>query len=232
MPEDLTQLIDRIQRDAVEEAERQSAEMVAGARRKAAAIVGEAEKKAAALQEKAEKDAEVFALRGERSLEQAARDLIIAVGQGVERILRTIVDEAVDEAMDIATVREMLLRIAAAYVEAKGDKRMELLVSPSDQAEMVKFFAAKYREGLVRGVELRADGDVLKGFRVAFKDDYVYLDFTNEAVADALARYLQPHLAAIVGRAADVKATIADVCRDISAGGQEIGTPSRTSPGK
>jgi V/A-type H+-transporting ATPase subunit E len=37
---------------------------------------------------------------------------------------------------------------------------------------------------------------------VSFTDDHVYLDFTQEAIAEALTAFLRPKLAEIVGRVA------------------------------
>jgi V/A-type H+-transporting ATPase subunit E len=53
-----------------------------------------------------------------------------------------------------------------------------------------------------KGLELHVDNEILKGFKVSFADDHVYLDFTQEAIAEALTTFLRPKLAEIVGRVA------------------------------
>ncbi len=203
MADDIQQLIERIQREAVGEAEAQAARLLEQAREKAAALVREAEAKAKAIVEKAERDAQLFVERAQRTLEQAARDLLITVGQGIENILEDIVSEALDRAMDGQFLKDMLLKIAQAYVERGGvESRIEVLISEKDQAEIIRFFADQYRQKLVKGVEIHTDTGIFKGFRVALSDQHVVHDFTKASIAEALCAFLRPHLAEIVHRAA------------------------------
>lgn len=203
--EDLQHLLEQIHREAVERAEKEAEQIIASAKQKAAAIIKEAEERARGIVEKARKDSEAFTQRSIRTLEQAARDLLITVGKGVENILSDLVAEAVDEALTIDVVKQMLVKIAEACARREGESRIEILISPQDEKELVKFFAAKYREKMLRGIELHVDKEIFKGFKVSFVEDYVYHDFTREAIAEALSKFLRPHLAEIVHRVAREK---------------------------
>ena len=86
MAEELQHLIDRIRAEAIERAEAEAARILAQAREKAAAEVREAERRAREIIAKAERDAAVFAERAQRSLEQAARDLLIGRASCRERV--------------------------------------------------------------------------------------------------------------------------------------------------
>ncbi len=203
MAEELQHLIDRIQREAIEKSERESAEILTKAKAEAASLVKEAEARAQAIIEKAQKDSEIFVERGRKTLEQAARDLLITVGQGVENILKDIVGEAVKQALDSETLKKMLLTVAQAYAREEGPKnRIALLISPEDQKEIIAFFAEMYRQKLIGGVDIRADNSIFKGFKVRLVDQHIEHQFTNEAIAEALCNFLRPHMAEIVHRAA------------------------------
>lgn len=203
MAEELQHLIERIRKEAVDAAEAQSAQIVSKAREKAAALVKEAEEKAKGKMLKAEQDAQVFTERSTRALEQAARDLLITVGQGVENVLADIVDEAVDKALDIEGLKKMLVKLVESYCAHQGEEsRIDVLLSPRDQEELVKFFADQYRQKLLHGVKLHVDNEIFKGFKVSFVNDHVYHDFTKEAIAESLANFLRPQLAEIVHRVA------------------------------
>ena len=128
--------------------------------------------------------------------------IIITVGQGIENIISEIVAESTKDALNIDVLEQMLVNMAQSCAENQGETRIELLVSEADQKELVKFFAAKYSEKMGRGVELHVDNEILKGFKVSFADDHAYLDFTQEAIAEALTAFLRPKLAEIVGRVA------------------------------
>ncbi len=203
MVEELQHLIDRIKQEGVETAEQQGAQIVAKAKEKAAAIVKEAEQKAKTFLEDAERNSEAFTERSTKTLEQAARDLLISVGQGVENILADIVADSVEKALSIDTLKQMLVKMAEAYAAHQGNEsRIDLLISPQDKEELIRYFAEQYRQRLLSGVELHVDNEIFKGFRVSFVDDHVYHDFTREAIAESLTNFLRPQLAEIVHRVA------------------------------
>ncbi len=202
MAQELQHLIDRIRIEAVDQAEKQAGEIEAAARQKAGRIIREAEAEAREYLRKAEQDAEVFAQRSTRTLEQAARDLLITVGQGVENILSDLVAGAVDEALTTEVLQQIMVAIATQSAERDGESRIDLLISEKDQKDLVRFFADRYRQRMAHGVELHTDNGILKGFKVSFTGDKVYLDFTAEAISEAIGNLLRPHLSEIVSRVA------------------------------
>jgi len=203
MAEELQHLINRIHAEAIQKAEAEATEIVAKAKDKAAALVRQAEENAKATVSRAQEDATLFVERGTKTLEQAARDLLITVGQGVGNIMDGIVAKAVDGSLDIETLKKMMLTVAQAYTKDAGkESRIAMLVSPQDQEAILKFFADQYRQKLVGGVDIRADNTILKGFKVRLVDQHVEHQFTNDAIAAALSEFLRPQMAEIVQRAA------------------------------
>ncbi len=203
MAEDLQHLIDKIQSEAISKAEARAADIQSKAKERASAIVKEAEKQAGDLIAKAETDAEQYTQRSIRTLEQVSRDLLISVGQGVENILSDLVGESLDEAMSIEVVQDMLSRMAESYISRGGkERRMDVLVSPEDQKQLVQFYSEQYRKKLGESIEIHPDKAITKGFRVAFKDEHAHHDFSKEAIAEALSKFLRPHLSEIILRVA------------------------------
>ncbi len=202
MAEELQPLLDQIRKEGVDKAQTEAAQILSQAKEQAAKAVREAEQKAKELIAKAERDADVFTQRSIATLEQSARDVLITVGQGIENILSEIVTQSVDEVLGIEVLEKMMVSMAASCAQQHGETRIELLLSEADQAEIVKFFASKYSDKMIHGIELHVDNEILKGFKVSFADDHVYLDFTEEAIAEALTAFLRPKLAEIVGRVA------------------------------
>ncbi|MBP7275828.1 MAG: ATPase [Kiritimatiellae bacterium] len=203
MAEELQHLIDRIHREAIEKSEQESARILSQAKERAAVIVRDAAAEAKRRIEQADRDAQVYAERSTRTIEQAARDLLISVGQGVEDILEDIIADAVDQAMDTDTLKKMLVTLAEAYVKAGGgEQRIVMLIPEKDQQEIITFFAGQYRQKLIHGVDIRTDRNIVKGFKVRMLDHQVEHHFTREAIAESLAHFLRPHLAEIVHRAA------------------------------
>ncbi|MDZ4197980.1 MAG: ATPase [Kiritimatiellia bacterium] len=203
MAEELQYLIERIRKEAIEKSQAEADRILAQAKEKAAALVKEAEAKAKARLESAETDSQKFVQHAERTLEQAARDLLISVGQGVENILRDIVAETTKDALDLETVRKMMLTLAQAYSERDGaESRIEFLVPEKEQEQLVQYFSGKYAEKLAGGITVHAESGIHQGFRISLTNGAVSHDFTREAVAESLSGFLRPHLAEIIHRAA------------------------------
>lgn len=202
MAGELQPLLEQIRKEGVDKAQAEADRILSQAKEKAAAAVREAEVRAKNLLAKAETDSKVYEQRSTAALEQAARDLLITVGQGIQNIIADIIAESVDEALKIDVLEQMMLRMAQSCAEHHGETRIELLISPKDQDDLVRFFTQKYREKMVHGIELHVDNEILKGFKVSFADEKVYLDFTGEAISEALTAFLRPKLADIVSRVA------------------------------
>ena len=201
MAEDLQLLIERLQREAVDEGQRRARAIVDEAEARAGVIVREAEANAERLLERAARDAEAFTERSTFALEQAGRDLLIAVSQAVERLLGSLVHESLMEELRPGLLAEMLGKMADAYAARGGrERRMQVLLGEDDIEELVRLYAQRYRDRVREGVELKLDNSVVKGFRLVMVDEHVEHDFTIDAIADALTHHLRPHLAKILPR--------------------------------
>jgi V/A-type H+-transporting ATPase subunit E len=203
MPEDLQALIDRLQRDAVNEGQRRADAIVEAARAEAAALVRDAEAEAGRRLAQAERDAAVFTERSTVALEQAGRDLLLTVRAAIGDLLGGLIRASLADELRPDLLAQMLVTMADGYTAHGGrERRMAVLVSPDDLDAMVALYAQRYREKLVHGVELTVDPDIEKGFRVVLVDEHVEHDLTVEAIAEVLSGYLTPRLADLLPRVA------------------------------
>ena len=203
MPEDLQALIDHLQRDAVEEGRRRASAIVAEAQAEADAKLRAAEAEAARLVRDAERDAEVFTERATVALEQAGRDLLIDVRQAIDELLSGLIHASLDEELRPGLLAEMLVKMADAYTAHGGrERRMAVLLNEDDLDALTNLYVQRYRERMAQGVELRLDDGVRRGYRVQMVDENVTHDFTIDAIAEELSRYLRPRLAEMLPKAA------------------------------
>ncbi len=196
MAEELKHLIEQIQKEGVEKAEEQANTIISQAKEKAAKIVAKAEEKAYESLLKAKNEAEAFSERSVKTLEQAARDLLITVGQGCEKVIAEVLGKEVDEALS----GDLLQKMVSSVVE-QGSGGVELSVAASDKAALATYCAKLAKESATE-IELVSDSEILSGFKVGFKGQNVYLDYTGEAIANALAAFLRPELAKTVSAVA------------------------------
>lgn len=196
MAEELQHLIERIRKEGVETGEKAAEALVAEAKKKAAAIVADAEAEAAAKTKKAEADAAAFAERGKATLKQAARDLLISVGESVQGVITGMVGNQVGAALTPETVGAMLVKLADAYGKNGGE--MTAVVSESDAAALKGGICKELNEKLAAGLQLESSRGIFKGFRVGTRGGAVFHDFTGDAIAESLANFLRPDLADVV----------------------------------
>ena len=196
MAEELKHLIEQIQKEGVEKANEQADDILSQAKAKAAKIVAEAEAKAQKTQQNAETQAKAFAERSTKTLEQAARDLLITVGQGCEKVVTEVLGKEVNSALSGDLLQKMI-----SSVIQQGKTDAELTVSDSDKIKLTTFCADLAKKS-GKAIDLASDSEVLSGFKIAFKDKNVYLDYTGEALAEALAAFLRPELAKTVSTVA------------------------------
>lgn len=203
MAEDLQVLIERLQREAVDEGRRRARVIVQEAEAKAAATLRDAEAEAQRLQERARRDAEAYTERSQRALEQAGRDLLINVGQSIDGLLANLVRASLSEELRPEILGEMLVKMAEAYAARGGrERRLAVLLSPGDLEALVALYSQRLADQLPHGIGLRLDNGVVQGFRVALVDEHVEHDLTIDAIAEALTHHLRPHLAKVLARVA------------------------------
>ena len=196
MTEELQGLLARIQQDGVEKADEKAAAIVSTAETKAKEMIAKAKDDAAALVAKAEEDSKVFAERAAKSLQQAARDVILSVGDSVSEAMSKLVDAKTSEALTTDVMKQMMLEIAKSYGKSEGG--IEMLVSEKDQAELRDALMAEFAKAAQDGIEIRGSGDIIGGFVLSVKDAKAHHNFTQKAIADSLCQLVRPHLAEIV----------------------------------
>jgi V/A-type H+-transporting ATPase subunit E len=192
MAEELKHLIEQIQKEGVEKANEQADTIISQAKEKAAKIVAEAEEQAHGLLKKAQVESEAFAERSTKTLEQAARDLLITVGQGCEKVVTSVLGQEVDKNLS----GDMLAKLITDVV-TKGEGNATIAAGEADQAELATLCAAIAKQS-GKTVELDTDSEILSGFKITFDGQNASLDYTGEAVAEALAAFLRPELAKTV----------------------------------
>ena len=175
--------------------------ILAEAHTQARAIVAAAEAEAADVRAGAEQAARSFAASGAQSLEQAARDLFLRVGQQLELVIGAVIADATAQALTPDLVSEILLRVAEGIAQRAGG-RITVIVSPADRELLTGAAMQSLRQRLEKGIDVRVDPRGGKGFRLTLAGDAVQHDFGTEAIATALAQFVRPRVAELVLRAA------------------------------
>ena len=191
MAEELQQLLEQIQHDGVEKANAEAAAILAKAKAEAAAVLKDAETKAAALRAQAETDARAFEERARKTISQAARDTVLDVKASLGKLFDKLLAQEVPAAL--ADPAEAA-RLALAAVKDLGAVQADVAVG----AKLAAALKAQLAADAAKGVQVVLDETTGAGFALRLDGGRVEYDFSEAAIAAALAKRLRPDLARLV----------------------------------
>ena len=194
MAEELQQLLEKIQHDGVEKANAEAAAILAKAKADAAAILKDAEDRAAACRTQAESDAKAYAERAGKTVSQAARDTVLEVRDAVTRLLEKLLAKDVSAALADATAAATLARGVLIGLALPAGTAADV----SAGARLADTLKAQLAADATQGVKIVLDESVGAGFSVRLDGGRVEHDFSEAAIAAALAKRLRPDLAKLV----------------------------------
>jgi len=204
MTEELQGLLDRIQKDGVDKAQAEANRILADAREKAAGIVAQAEADAATRRSEADRAAALAEERSRRAIEQAARDVILSIGESLSGALREIVRQETNPILAGDSLAALIHRAIESCAARVGESAsLSVILAPEDHEKLGQALLARFGKALKHGLEIRGDASVVRGFRVSVVNENVEHDFAQDAVVDALCQIVRPRLAGIIRAAAN-----------------------------
>ncbi|MDR0487312.1 MAG: V-type ATP synthase subunit E [Treponema sp.] len=191
------ELIDKIKKDGIETASKESARVKAEAETEARQIVEAARKEAGDIIARGKQDAERSEKAGIAALEQASRNLVLAFKEEIQALLDKLITEYISSQYDEGVLKAVLPELLKAWA-AKGENDLAVILSEGDLSRLKGFFGEKLTGELKKGVELKSNRRLASGFHISNREGSVYYDFSAESVAGLLSAYLNPRLAEIL----------------------------------
>lgn len=188
--ENLDALLTKIRNEGVDAAKTAAAEIVAKAKTEAEEIVAKAKAEAEAAVAAAQAESARLAAGAEATIRQAARDVLLKLGQDVTGLLEGVLGGTVNETLKAPATLEKLVVDAIAAYQKCGE--VTIAVGPEVVA------AIKARLAQQKDVTVVTDAQMGSGFRVRLSGGRVEHDFTGDSVTAALAALLRPQLAALL----------------------------------
>lgn len=201
METQLDDIIRKIQDEGVATAEARAREIIDTAEKQAAQRIRNAQEEAASIVKEAEKDRDRLVASGESALQQAGRDLVLAVQKSITAMFEGVIDSAVGNALSTDRVGEIIVALIQAWRQNE-EASFEVLVPQSDRDAIEATVRKGLGEKISAGVDIRPVSTVAAGFRIGHKDGSVYYDFSSESLTEMLAAFLNPRLGEIMKNAA------------------------------
>ena len=199
MAEDVQGLLDKIHNDGIAKAEQEKEAIIAAAKEEAAQIVAEAKAQAEILKKAAQTEARTDQDKANAAIRQAARDAVIALKADLLAKLNAVVHSCIGEAMTPEVMKQIILTMAQSYAkDANAGESLEVLISKQQQEQTEAFLKEQLLKELKASPVIELTTDFNSGLQISFRDSDVYFDFSDDALAEVLCRFVGPKLTAVI----------------------------------
>ncbi len=196
----LKELIESIQKDGFEEAEKRSNAIIESAKKEAKSIISQAKKEATEMTVKAKQEAVQTENSSKATLEQAARDLLLALEQKIKDILQESLFTEVSKNMSGKVLSSCIEAVIKSDLTEAATTSVEL--SDKDAKTVLDGLKKSLKTELESGLTLKPVSTMKGGFLVSQKDGKAYFDFSVEEVSKVLTKLVNPYLSSIIAEAA------------------------------
>jgi V/A-type H+-transporting ATPase subunit E len=193
----LQELIEKIKKDGIESASKETARLKQEAEAEAQRIIEAAKKEAEDIVRRSKQDAERSEKAGVSALEQASRNLVLAFKAEIQGLLDKLTAEVVSSSYSADMVKGILPDLIKNWA-VKDTDSLTVILSEEDLKKLDDAFKSMLSSTLKGGVDIKSEKSVGGGFRIAEKDGSAFYDFSAETVANMLSTYLNPRLAEIL----------------------------------
>lgn len=195
MPEELKDLIDKINEEGVRAAEEKAREIALSAKAAADEALARANKEAKKIIADAEERAIKMKENQKTLLKQAARDLLISLRKEINTMLERIIVSNVQKILTPEELAKMLTELVKGRGEG-GD--IVISLNKEDIGKLEKAFFGELKDRAKKGITIKPSEDIQAGFVISYDSGRSYYDFTDKALADYISTYLKPKLADIL----------------------------------
>lgn len=190
MENKIQELTEKIYNEGVEKGNAEAERIIADAKEKAAAILNEAQEKANEIVAKAHKSAEELENNTRSELKLYGAQAIGALKSETASIVtNAIVKAAVKDALDNDALKNILVKIVERW-----DINEPLVISTSEAEELKKYFAAKAKGLLDKGVEIKQVNGLKTSFSIAPADGSYKVNFGEAEFEAFLKSFLRPQM--------------------------------------
>lgn len=195
MDVELDNLINRIKKDGIEEAKKNSEDIINKARQEASSIINDAHKEADNVLENARNEALKIQTHSESALRQATRDTVLVVKEKIIALLDKVFKREISSDLTPDFLKQLIMQVIQHWPE---NSKVEFLLSNKDKDKVENLVLSSLKESLKDSITIKVDSGVTRGFRVCLKGDNVYYDFTDDSIADFLKDFLSPSIREIL----------------------------------
>ena len=198
----LQELIDKIKKDGIANAESEAQKIIAEAEKKAQSIIADAEEKSQEIIKNAKAETSKMEKASEEAIVQAGRNMLLSFKDSLLSELNGLVQAETEKATTKDVLAKLIPETVKAWSKNAQVDELSVLLSEKDLASLQAAFTNELKAEIEKGLEIKPDKTLSSGFRIGVKNGAAYYDFSAESVAELFAAYLNPKVAALIKTAA------------------------------
>ncbi len=199
----LQELIDKIKKDGVAAAEKESAKIIANSEKKAEAIVAEAQSKAAEIIKSAQSETKKMERASEEAIVQAGRNMLLSFKDALIGELDGLIQSGTEKALSKDVLTKLVPETVKAWAKNSDASELSVLLSEKDLKSLESSLKTALKAEIKKGLEIKPDKTLSAGFRIGVKNGAAYYDYSAESLAEMFSSYLNPKVAALMKVAAE-----------------------------
>ena len=181
-------LTQKLYNEGVDKARREAENIINQAKQEAEKIIADAKAKAAQMNADAETEVSNLKKKAESEMTLSARQAITALKQAITNLVAGDVAKIGFE--EKAFIQELLMTIVKKWDVAGGNLNMEILLSEDEKAKFESFVAAKYKDLLDKGLDVKV-GNLEEGFVIQPKDGGFQIAFSEKLFEAFFNQYMK-----------------------------------------
>ena len=198
----LQELIDKIRKDGVAAAEKDSAKIIEASEKKAEAIIAEAQAKAAEIIKSAKSETEKMEKASEEAIVQAGRNLLLSFKDSLVGELDRLIQSGTEKAVSKDVLAKLVPETVKAWAKNSDASELSVLLSEKDLKALEGSLTSELKAEIKKGLEIKPDKTLNAGFRIGVNNGAAFYDYSAEALSEMFAAYLNPKVAALMKTAA------------------------------
>lgn len=196
MAQQIQDLVESIQKEGIEKANKKAEQIIADAKAKADDIIKSAKKEADKILSDADKEIALRDQSAKASLSQAARDVQLSLKKALTAQINSLLEEKITKSFKSKDFTKLIKEvISLGFCDVQNT---ELQISEKDYDQLAEVLTKELGDKIKQGLEIKPVKSVNVGFKLADKDGTGYFDFSTEATAKLMIPFLSPAIAKIV----------------------------------
>ena len=139
----------------------------------------------------------------EDAIRQASRNLVLSFRESVTKELSALVSSETEKAYSADLLSKLIPETVKAWTAKSDAADVSVLLNESDLAALESSLKSALNAEIAKGLTLKVDKTINKGFRIGIDNGAAFIDISDEAVAELFSAYLNPKVASIMKNAAN-----------------------------